>query len=188
MARKMDLAKTVPEEEIVISDEIVNKPNIVIDNEYGIVGNFRDYTLVKKTTAHRTGKEEDVVNCGKVIRYTKYVDVNYSSTLEGVMNNFLKIRTLEKTKELNMTGFEEVIAIYRETQEIIMDALHMCLGDSNSVVAQLHDDTSKMKKALSDVESVLREADKLHELCKEKRAIIIKDTEPKKHRMPKEED
>ena len=68
MARKgkQSLAETVDDSEIVDSGEVVAEPNILIDDEYGISGNSRDYALVVKKIAHRTGKVEDGENEGKV--------------------------------------------------------------------------------------------------------------------------
>ena len=55
----VSLKDTVPDSEIVRLGEIKNEPNYQIDNDYGIKGGYRDYSLVKKRIAYRTGTKED---------------------------------------------------------------------------------------------------------------------------------
>ena len=47
---------------------------------------------------------------------------------------------------------------------------------------------SDLKSKLKSINSVLEEAEELRELIKSKRRIIVGETEPKKHRTPKEKE
>lgn len=92
---KLSLKDTVHEREIVISNEVRNTPNFIIDEDYGIVGKYLDYALVRRKVAHRRGKEEDGENNGKVIRYTNWEELSYSSTIEGALLSYARRKELE---------------------------------------------------------------------------------------------
>lgn len=92
---KTSLKDTVHESEIVISNEVRNTPNFAIDEDYGIIGKYLDYALVRRKVAHRRGKEEDGENNGKVIRYTNWEELSYSSTIEGALLSYARRKELE---------------------------------------------------------------------------------------------
>ena len=126
MARKgkQSLAETVDDSEIVDSGEVVAEPNIIIDGEYGISGGYRDYALVVKKIAHRTGKVEDGENEGKVIRYTKWEDVSYAGTIFECLRSYQDITNLTKIKALkNCKDYLELEKIYKETNARINQLL-----------------------------------------------------------------
>ena len=52
----------------------------------------------------------------------------------------------------------------------------------------LIDEITELKAKLKSINDVLKDADELRELIKEKRRIVISETEPKKHRTKKEEE
>lgn len=190
MARGKRLSvDTVDEADIIDLGEEVNPPNGIFEEDettgYGFTGKYGDYALVIKKIAHRTGKAEDGEYCDKVIRYCKWEDVNYSSTLFGVLNSYIAHRNLSKTKALKkVKEFSEIEKIYKETQANISTFLgSITLDNDTKKVCELYDTLQKIKSDLSSVEKVLEDADKLNELIKEKRRIIIANTEPKKHRV-----
>ena len=190
MARgKKNLASEVDESEIIISDEVLNPPNILINDDFGISTGTCDYALVERKVAHRTGKEEDGKNCGKVIRYTRWDDVNYGRTPFKCLENYFEYANLTKTKQLKMEkDFNKIADIYKETQnEVVTFMRQLDLSKQTVETGTLMDEIYEMKDKLRQINKVLEEADELHELIKDKRRIIINDTEPKKHRVKLEE-
>ena len=189
---KQTLADTVDESEIVDLGEEVNQPNFMIDDECGISGGYGDYALVQRKIAHRTGKEEDGVNNGKVIRYVTWVTVqphSYGRTPFDILNNYMEYISLQKFKKLNKSNnFNDVKQIYLDTKQTIRDCLKSSqFADDIKHQGALVDEIVQLKDELKRIKSILSEADELHELIKDKRRIIISDTEPKKHRVKLEE-
>ena len=187
MARKgkQSLAETVDDSEIIDLGEVVGEPNILIDNEYGISGGYRDYALVVKKIAHRTGKVEDGENEGKVIRYIKWDDVLYCGTIFECLRSYQDVTNLSKTKALkNCKDYFEIEKIYKSTNATINSFLkHQDMAEESKDIAKLLDTISQLQLELKRVHTILAEADELHEKIKEKRQILINDTEPKKHRV-----
>ena len=187
MARKgkQSLADTVDESEIIESGEITSEPNIIIDDEWGIRGGYRDYALVTKKIAHRTGKYEDGENEGKVIRYEKWEDVLYCGTIFECLRSYQEVTNLSKIKALkNCKDYFEIEKIYKSTNATINSFLkHQDMVEESKDIAKLLDTISQLQLELKRVHTILAEADELHEKIKEKRQILINDTEPKKHRV-----
>lgn len=190
---KINLASTVREEEIVDSNEEVGSPNFMIDDTYAIMGNYGDYSLVERKVALRTGKFEDGENEGKVIRYIKWDTVqphSYGRTPFDILKNYADYINLKKFKQLNKSNnFDDVKQIYIDTQNTIKHALKSSqFTDDIRRQATLVNEIAELKSKLSEINKVFEEADELRELIKSKRKIIITDTEPKKHRIKKEEE
>ena len=191
MARgKTPLSETVDESEIIDLGEELNQPNIMITDGYGVRGVYMDYALVELKTAHRTGKSEDGEYEGKVIRYKRWDDINYSATIFGCLKNYCeyvnltKIKTLKKCKD-----FSEIEAIFKETNNTINKFLsHYDLTKEQTQSAKLIDTINMLEDKIKNANKIFKAVDDLHELVKEKRKIVIGDTEPKKHRMLKEEE
>lgn len=189
---KINLASTVREEEIVDSNEEVGSPNFMIDDTYGCSGGYGDYALVERKVALRTGKPEDGENEGKVIRYIKWDTVqphSYGRTPFDILKNYADYINLKKFKQLNKSNnFDDVKQIYIDTQNTIRQALKSSqFTDDIKQQATLVNEIAELKSKLSEINKVFEEADELRELIKSKRKIIITDTEPKKHRIKKEE-
>ena len=192
MARKgkQSLADTVDESEIIESGEITSEPNILIDDEWGIRGGYRDYALVTKKIAHRTGKEEDGENCGKVIRYTKWEDINYAPTVFKCLQNYFDYVNLSKFKQLKFeSNFNKVTEIYESTQSDIRKCLkEISLSKATTLCGELIDEIDKLRSELDESRAVIKEINDFREEFKKSRQILIKDTEPKKHRTQKEKE
>ena len=187
---KQTLADMVDESEIIISDEVVSEPNLMITEDYGISGGYRDYALVQRKIAHRTGKEEDGENCGKVIRYTKWEDVNYAPTIFKCLQNYFDYVNLSKFKQLKFEqNFDKVREIYESTQSDIKKCLKdISLSKATTLCGELIDEIDKLKSELDESRAVIKEINDFREEFKKSRQILIKDTEPKKHRIPKEKE
>ena len=95
------MAKELDKNNVVDLDEELNVPNILIDEEFGISGKTYDYAVVQRKIAHRTGKEEDGVNKDKVIRYIRWEDCKYSSTISGCLEIYKRTSNLNKISFLS---------------------------------------------------------------------------------------
>ena len=179
------MAKELDKTNVVDLGEITSEPNILIDDEWGISGGYRDYALVTKKVAHRTGKAEDGENEGKVIRYEKWDDVLYCGTIFECLRSYQDVVNLSKIKALkNCKDYLEIEKIYKSTNATINSFLkHQDMAEESKDIAKLLDTISQLQLELKRVHTILAEADELHEKIKEKRQILIKDTEPKKHRV-----
>ena len=189
---KETLASSVDPSEIIISTEEVNPPNYLIDETFGIVVDEYDSTLVERKIAHRTGKETDGENEGKVIQYIAWTPVKthtYGRNIFGALENYAKYVTGTKMKQLKKsTNFDEVKQIYLDTQSAIRKAMKSTQFSSDIVEhGTLIDEITELKAKLKEVNDVLAEADELRDLIKSKRKIIMGETEPKKHRLKLEE-
>ena len=192
---KETLASTVDEKDIIDLGEELNIPNYLIDDNYGISGDEYGFALMERKIAHRTGKSEDGINKGKVIRYVTWATVKthiYSNSIFGILENYHKYVIGNKFKQLNKSQkFDDVKQIYLDTQNAIYKALKS--SQLTSDIAQqgaLVDEINELKSELNKVRKILTEADELHELIKSKRKIVISDTEPKqlKHKIVEEEE
>jgi hypothetical protein len=179
------MAKELDKTNAIDLGEVVGEPNILIDDDYGISGNSRDYALVVKKIAHRTGKVEDGENEGKVIRYTKWEDVSYAGTIFECLRSYQDITNLTKIKALkNCKDYLEVEKIYKETNAKINQFLkHQDMSKETKDAISLIDTINQLHDELNKAKEVIKDANDFKAWIKEKRQILISDTEPKKHRM-----
>lgn len=189
---KETLASQVRPEDIIISNEEINIPNYLIDDEYGILIDEYSSTLVERKISYRTGKESDGENEGKVIQYIAWTPVKthtYGRNIFGALENYAKYVTGTKMKQLKKsTNFDEVKQIYLDTQSTIRKAMKSTQFSSDIVEhGTLIDEIVELKAKLKEVEDVLAEADELRDLIKSKRRIIVGETTEKKHRVKLEE-
>ena len=106
------------------------------------------------------------------------------------MNNYAEHIDLKKFKQLNKEkDFNVVKQIYLDTQSTIREAMKSTQFSSDIVEhGTLINEITELKAKLKAINNVLAEADELREMIKEKRKIVIAETEPKKHRLKLEED
>ena len=187
------LSESVDASEIVVTDEEMGTVNFMIDDDYGCTGSYGDYQLVERKVAYRTGKPEDGENEGKVIQYIKWEVVtphSYGRTPFAILENYAEYINLKKFKKLNKEkDFDSVKQIYLDTQSTIRKAMKSTQFSSDIVEhGTLINEIAELKAKLKSINDVLKDADELRELIKEKRRIVISETEPKKHRTKKEEE
>lgn len=198
---KQSLKDTVPDNEIVRNGEVKNVPNYIFpDGEYAVTGKYRDYSLVTKRIAYRTGTEEDGVNNGKVIEYTTWEDyLCFSSTLEGIFDSYAKILKLSEFKKKKlMTDIKELIEINNKISDLITKTLSdydKSFNKDQQETVELLDIKEHLKTSIDEAnktrEELLKknaEVDRLIETIKEKSVYIINRDKPKKHRDKKEEE
>lgn len=188
---KETLASTV-ELELVITDEEVNSPNYLIDETYGISGGYGDFALVERKIKKRTGTVADGENFGKQIQYVGWDVVRphgYGRTIFDILENYAEHINLKKFKQLNKCNdFNAVKQIYLDTQSTIRNAMKSTQFSSDIIEhGTLINEIAELKAKLKAINNVLAEADELREMVKEKRRIVIQETEPKKHRLKLEE-
>ena len=186
------LTDGVDENDIVdLTDvEELNRPNMMIDEDYAISGCYGDYALVQRKIAHRTGKVEDGVNNGKVIKYTTWITVqphSYGGTPFDILENYRDYVSLQRFKKLDKENdFGAIRKIYDDIG-VTVAKFFKSTEFTKEIKQQgaLINEITQLKEELSRIKSILKEADELHELVKAKRKIVIDDTEPKKPKFKK---
>lgn len=178
--KTQSLVDTVSESEIVDLGEEINAPNIMIDDEFGIEGKYADYALVQRKISYRTGKEEDGINKGKVIKYIRWEDIRYSNTIFGCLKIYNKYVVLNKIKGLKKcTDFSEIINIYNETKDTIDKFLaRYDIGEEQEESAKLIDNIMAMNKKIEKANEIFSMIDELEDIAKDKK---------RKHRLKLEE-
>lgn len=168
-------------------------PYFIIDDEWGIACDERNEILVHKKVANRTIKNESGVET-HVEQYFMWESISYPSTFTKAVELYVdkKGKTM-KSKLIKSKDYNDLISIQNDIKSTISKAL-----DFNNVnkdflsITSILDERTKLEEELKMLketkEQVLSETDKLLQLVKEKRSIIISNTEPKKHRTPKEEE
>jgi hypothetical protein len=194
---KQPLAETVKPEDIIISEEEQSPPNFIFSKapNYGISGKYGDYALVECKIAHRTGKKEDGENEGKVIRYRKWEDINYSSTFHGVFENLVCHLSLNKIKsKVKVTDMAEIKQIYLDIKDVIMKSLkdesvttnqtkEIC--DLHDVKQKLENDIRELTQEKTKIIKIQEDIDKIYSEIKATRTLVM--NKPKKHRMKLED-
>ena len=189
---KETLASTVDPSEIVDLGEEINIPNYLIDETYGVLLDEYGSTLVERKISYRTGKAEDGENEGKVIQYINWTPVKthiYGRNVFDAFENYANYVNGKTLKQLKKeTDFNTVKQIYLDTQSTIRKAMKSSQFSSDIVEhSTLINEIAELKAKLKAINNVLAEADELREMVKEKRRIVIAETEPKKHRLKLEE-
>ena len=197
---KVNLKDTVPDSEIIRLGEITSEPKYKFpDGKFGITGKYKDYSLVEKRIAYRTGKENDGANCGKVIEYETWEDYPcYVSTLEGIFKSYASILNLTEFKAMKVnSSIGELVAIHKSTHDKINKALcglDNFVTDTKEEICNLADTKQKLlveinelKAIKSNMSNMIASIDKMYAEIKEKRKIIVDVDKPKKHRMKLED-
>lgn len=178
---------------VVYTDEEKGQiPYFLIDDEWGVSCDERQEILVKKKIANKTVKDENGEN-EHIEQYTMWDSICYPSTFTDAINSYVKKKSRSmKSKIYKSSDYKDILNVQNEIKSIVAKSL-----DTNGVnknflsITSIINERQKIEEELQmlrDVkEQVNNECEKLMELIKEKRSIIIKNTEPKKHRMPKED-
>jgi len=123
------------------------------------------------------------------LKYIKWDDVSYHGNIFGCLKSYFDENALSKTKQLKKCqDFKVMEDIYKGIKSDIDKCilglnLSVNVKESANVVTM----AENLKLELKKIQNVLEEADELRELIKEKKRLIVKDTEPKKHRIKEEE-
>lgn len=193
MARgKLSLVELTDPKDVIATDEITgNIPFFYFSDECGIATDVLQYILVRRKQASKKGKEELGESPDKVYTYYRWEDLKYSSTIEGIVGSYISLMEKEKLGKLSTRDFKELVAVKNEIKEYIKNVFSSD-GINKEVlsICSLLEDKSELKNDIAELKDMKNkindEYNSLHELIVEKRRLIIKDTEPKKHRTPKE--
>ena len=170
------LLETTPEENIIDLGNEEGRPQFIFpkDDTYGIAGGYSDYALKECRLAGRTIKDGEYK--GKVERYKRWDDINYSGTFWGAVNNYIKHKSLSefKTKKLN-----EDLHI-----DDIKDIKEVC--DLYDVKLVLLSEIEGLKKKISDCNKYMQQIEHYQKEIKEKHKIIVNVDKPKKHKIKEE--
>lgn len=187
MARGKKVDETLP---VMKSDvEEGNIPNILITDNYGIEvqDNPITYSCVEKKLANKTS--EDGKN---VIQYYKWIPFPaYCGTLEQAIKSILNksvARDFEKCTKLEMqAAVDMIVDTYRDFSKSLDLSFHEDTIKIMSEVDKKYREVEEKLKGLERMEDELvSNADKLMDIIKEKRRIIVGNTEEKQHRYKME--
>lgn len=168
-------------------------PYFLIDDKYGIACDERQEMLCRKKKSSRTIKDE-YGQPYKIETYYMWESFCYTNSFSSCIENYLKIkdRELKKERLIKTKDYTELINIQNEIKQIISKALSTD-GDNKSVftISKVIDQQSKLMEEIENLKKIQsqteKESDKLLQLIKEKRSLIISATEPTKHRNKKED-
>jgi hypothetical protein len=167
-------------------------PYFIIDDKYGVSCDERCEMLCRKKKASRTIKDEEG-NPHHVETYYMWESFCYTNSFSSCVENYINIkdRELKKERLIKTKDYNKMIEIQQEIKRII-DNSFSSNGNNKEFLSITHtiDQQAKLNEELIVLKNlknqVQDETDKLMQLIKEKRAIIISNTEPKKHRVKKE--
>jgi hypothetical protein len=166
-------------------------PYFILDDEWGISCDDRNEILVHKRVASRTIKDESGVEI-HVEQYFMWESISYPSTFTKAIELYVdKKGKAMKSKIVKSKDYNDLISIQNDIKTTITKAL-----DFNSVnkdflaITSILDERAKLEEQLKLLretkEQVICETEKLLQLVKEKRSIIMSNTEPTKHRNKEE--
>jgi len=162
-------------------------PYFIIDDEYGISCSDLCEILVKKRKASRTVSEDNKPH--HIETYWTWDNVCYPSNFSLALSCYCSKKELElkKRKLVKSKDYKDILNVQKEIKDII----YKCL-DGNGInkeflsFTSVYDERVKLEEEIKQLRDIknkcLESVESLMDLIKEKRSIVIKNTEPKKHR------
>lgn len=190
---KKNLAESTDLKVVDSNEESGQIPYFLFDNEWGVACDERNEILVHKRIANRTIKGED----GKedyIEQYLMWDSICYPSNFTSTLKCYIERSERKKKGKLTKSkDYNDLIKIQNDIKETIskcldIDGINKDFLSITSILDErslLEEQLKLLKQTKEDVEN---ETESLMRLIKEKRSIIISNTEPKKHRTKKEED
>lgn len=161
-------------------------PFFIIENDYGIACDKYCYSLVKRRKANRTVKENNVPS--HIESYTVWEDIAYVNSFQAVFEQYIKIKGLELSADTPITrDFNRILQNEKQIETIIKTAFShdgknkdfISFADLIDQKEALIQDIQELRKQKEDVQKAVEE---LLNLVKQKRSIVLKETEETKHR------
>ena len=183
MARGKKVDETLP---VIKSDvEEGNIPNILITENYGIEvqDNPITYSCVEKKLANKTSEDGT-----HVIQYYKWTPFPaYCGTLEQAIKRILDKSVAQELGECTKLEMQVAIDKIVETQRNFSKSLDFSFAsESVKMLSNIDKRYKEVEEKLKGIERMENElvnsADKLMDLIREKRRIIVGNTEEKQHR------
>lgn len=166
-------------------------PYFLLDDEWGISCDERQEILVRKKSANRTIKDESGIET-HIEQYYTWECIAYTNSFTHAISVYVdKKGKAKKSKLIKSKDYKELVEIQNEINSIISKALNFNGVNKEFLsITSLLDEKSKLKEELISLKEtkiqVEKEVENLMDLIKEKRAIIVSNTEPKKRRLKKE--
>lgn len=166
-------------------------PYFLIEDEWGINCDERNEILVRKRIASRTIKDENDVE-NHIEQYVVWEAETYSNTFTHTIECYINKKDKgEKSKLIKSKDYKDLISIQNEIKSNISKALDfnginkefLSITSILDERAEIEEELKLLREAKKQIEI---ETDKLLQLIKEKRSIIISNTEQKKHRIKEE--
>lgn len=191
---KQSLKETLDESQIVQTDEETGSiPFWLIDDTYGISVDQYSFYLVEKKELTRAVKDEK----GNIVGGETYIAWQFCKTansFEDALLTYCKVTERKLfSKLVKCKDFRELVKIRLQIQKTINDSFKLdginkeLLGACETIEA--HQELELRAKEMSKLfDKASVEYEKFMEFLREKTTIIVQRTEPKKHRMPKEEE
>ncbi|QHJ84995.1 MAG: hypothetical protein [Bacteriophage sp.] len=177
--------KTIDEEEGLI-------PFFLIDDTHGVYAAQFSYQIVELQMKNRTVKSSD--NKPEYIeRYPCWSFLGDVGTFESAIDFYLSNKERElNARQVKNKDYKKLIETQYEIREIMQKAFDL-KGQNADVLSfsELIDYKARMMKQIKDLNEqkkvVEQELNSLMEFIKDKRRIIVQNTEPKKHRVKLED-
>lgn len=166
-------------------------PYFLIEDEWGVNCDERNEILVRKRIASRTIKDENDVE-DHIEQYVVWEAETYSNTFTHTIECYIsKKNKEEKSKLIKSKDYKDLISIQNEIKSNISKALEFNgINKEFLSITSILDERAKIEEELKLLREAKKqieiETDKLLQLIKEKRSIIISNTEQKKHRIKEE--
>lgn len=166
-------------------------PYFLIEDEWGINCDERNEILVRKRIASRTIKDENDVE-DHIEQYVVWEAETYSNTFTHTIECYISKKDREeKSKLIKSKDYKDLISIQNEIKSNISKALEFNgINKEFLSITSILDERAKIEEELKLLREAKKqieiETDKLLQLIKEKRSIIISNTEQKKHRIKEE--
>lgn len=166
-------------------------PYFLIEDEWGINCDERNEILVRKRIASRTIKDENDVE-DHIEQYVVWEAETYSNTFTHTIECYISKKDREeKSKLIKSKDYKDLISIQNEIKSNISKALEFNgINKEFLSITSILDERAKIEEELKLLREIKKqieiETDKLLQLIKEKRSIIISNTEQKKHRIKEE--
>ena len=167
-------------------------PFFLIEDDYGVAADKYCYMLCERKKASRTIKNEKG-EPDHVETYFLWNSIKYLSSFKGTIDCYIEIKGRKlNARKIKNTTFKDIIDNQNEIKRIVSNALKP--GGANKEFVSFCDLADKKEELLKEIEEVRMlkktlndEAESLINMIKEKRKIIITNTEPKNHRVKTEE-
>ena len=167
-------------------------PFFLIEDDYGIAADEYCYMLCQRKKMNRTVKDENG-NPAYVESYLYWRALKYSGTFQNAIECYVEIKERQlNARHVKNKDYQKVIDVYNEIREIVANAFSatginqefLSFGDLLSQKNKLLNEIDELSDIKYKVETA---ADDLLQIIKDKRKIIIGETEGKKHKMKLEE-
>jgi hypothetical protein len=176
-----------------VDEESGKVPFFLIDKDYGVTVNQYGFELVERTDGKRYSKDDKGEVTGCEI-YDKWIFCKSASGFEDailaysqvterkLMSKLVKCKDFRKLVEIRLRILKTINNAFK------IDGVNKDLLSACNTIESHQELEIRIKEMNKMFDAASIKFDNFMEFIKEKQAIIVKRTEPKKHRTPKEEE